>query len=264
MPKWPLRWPFWHTGAHSQGQAQVSEGRFIALSDRGRRRATNQDRALARELPGGALLLLVADGVGGAGGGEVASAETVNAVVAALGESDRSDIPSSLLRAVARANERVRELGKIDPELKGMATTLVAAVVSNADAWIVSLGDSRAYVCRGGQLEPLTEDDSWVAEQVRAGLLTPEDAAKSPYQNVITRGIGVEEGVRLEAATHFALQPGDILFLCSDGLYRCVTPETIAETLVAGTVAEAAEKLIELANKAGGPDNISVAIYRHG
>lgn len=263
MPKWPFRMPFWHTGPHSQGQVQVSEGRFIALSDRGRRRATNQDRALARELPGGPLLLLVADGVGGQGGGEVASAETVNAMVAALGEGDRDDLASALIAAVRRANDRVRELGASDPELRGMATTLVAAVVKDGDAWIVSLGDSRAYVCRAGVLEALTEDDSWVAEQVRAGLLTPEDAARSPYQNVITRGIGVEEGVRVEAATHFALQPGDTLLLCSDGLYRCVTPETIADTLATGTVGEAAERLIDLANKAGGPDNISVAIYRH-
>jgi protein phosphatase len=264
MPKWPLRWPFWHTDAHSQGQVQVSEGRFIALSDRGRRRATNQDRALARELPGGALLLLVADGVGGQGGGEVASAETVNAMVAALGEKDGGDLAGALVAAVGRANDRVRELGKADPELKGMATTLVAAVVRGSDTWIVSLGDSRAYRCRAGELEALTEDDSWVAEQVRAGLLTPEDAAKSPYQNVITRGIGVEEGIRVEHATHVTLEPDDTLLLCSDGLYRCVTPETIAETLVAGTVGEAAERLIDLANKAGGPDNISVAIYRHG
>ena len=237
--------------------------RYFALSDRGRKRSTNQDRALARELDGGFVLLVVSDGDGGAGGGEVASAETVNTFVAALVAEPVREPATRLWQAVTLANGRVRELGQTDPQLNGMATTLVAALVRDDDLWIVSLGDSRAYRARNGRVEALTEDDSWVAEQVRAGALSAEDAAKSPYQNVITRGIGVEERLNREDPIHSRLDANDIIVLCSDGLYRCVTPDTIADTVSRTDPGAAAERLVELANRAGGPDNISVAIYRH-
>jgi protein phosphatase len=205
----------------------------------------------------------VADGVGGAAGGEVASAETVTAMVGSLTATPVEDPPAALWRAVTLANGRVRDVSQTDPHLSGMATTLVAALVRGNDAWIVSLGDSRAYLARDGSIDTLTEDDSWLAEQVRAGTLSPEDAARSPYQNVITRGIGVEERLKIEEPGHLRLRHGDRLLLCSDGLYRCVTPETMADTMTKLTPSEASARLIELANRAGGPDNISVAIYGH-
>jgi protein phosphatase len=235
--------------------------RFIAITDKGMRRATNQDSAIARELPSGLAILVVADGVGGSGGGEVASKETVETIVAALSEDDLADPPFALKRAVARANDRVRALSRSSPELAAMATTLVVALVEGHLGWIVSVGDSRAYLWKSGEMRMLTEDDSWVAEQVRSGVLTEQDAARSPYQNVITRGIGVEDSVRTDVID-LELESGDTLLLCSDGLYRAVSAELIGETVKDRELKEAAAKLVELANGAGGPDNISVVLYR--
>jgi protein phosphatase len=238
--------------------------RFFALADRGQRRTSNQDHAAAVALPGGYILLVVADGVGGAGGGETASEETVNAFVATMWADEISDPALALAKALDQANARVRQLQSTDTKLAHMATTLVSALVQGDDAWIVNVGDSRAYRCADGMLEPLTQDDSWIAEQVRSGAMTAEEAAKSPYQNVITRGVGVEENLKIERIIHQQLGEGDSLLLCSDGLYRSVAGETIAATLMEHPDANmAAEKLVDLANAAGGPDNISVALYRH-
>lgn len=238
--------------------------RFFALTDRGQRRSSNQDHAAAVALPGGYILLVVADGVGGAGGGETASEETVNAFVATMWADEITDPGLALARALDQANARVRQLQGTDARLAHMATTLVSALINGDDAWIINVGDSRAYRCTKGALEPLTQDDSWIAEQVRSGSMTAEEAAKSPYQNVITRGVGVEEQIRIERIIHQRLEEGDILLLCSDGLYRSVAPEAIVATLAEHEPAnEAAEVLIHLANAAGGPDNISVALYRH-
>jgi serine/threonine protein phosphatase PrpC len=238
--------------------------RFFAKKDRGQRRASNQDNAAAVALPGGYILLIVADGVGGAGGGETASEETVNAFLATMWADKISDPAMALAKALDQANARVRQLQTTDTKLAHMATTLVSALIQGEDAWIVNVGDSRAYRCANGQLEPLTQDDSWIAEQVRSGAMTPEEAAKSPYQNVITRGVGVEENLKAERIVHQRLEFDDSILLCSDGLYRSVPAETIAATLAELEDAdEASDRLIDLANQAGGPDNISVALYRH-
>jgi protein phosphatase len=238
--------------------------RFFAVRDRGQRRSSNQDHAAAVALPGGYILLIVADGVGGAGGGETASEETVNAFVATMWADEIADPGLALSKALDQANSRVRQLQSTDTKLAHMATTLVSALIQGDDAWIVNVGDSRAYRCANGTLEPLTQDDSWIAEQVRSGAMTAEEAAKSPYQNVITRGVGVEENLKIERIVHQRLEVDDSILLCSDGLYRSVPGETIAATLAELEDADkASEKLVELANEAGGPDNISVALYRH-
>lgn len=238
--------------------------RFFHLTDRGQRRSSNQDHAASVSLPGGYILLVVADGVGGAGGGETASEETVNAFVATMWADDITEPEVTLSKALGEANRRVRELQKTDARLSNMATTLVSALIHEDDAWLISVGDSRGYRLRDEMVEALTQDDSWIAEQVRAGAMTAEEAAKSPYQNVITRGVGVEEDLQVERIVHEQLKEGDVLFLCSDGLYRSVAPEAIAKTLLEKPLAnKAAERLIEMANEAGGPDNISIALYRH-
>ncbi|MCA9829708.1 MAG: protein phosphatase 2C domain-containing protein [Dehalococcoidia bacterium] len=238
--------------------------RFFHLTDQGQRRSSNQDHAASVSLPGGYILLVVADGVGGAGGGETASDETVNAFVATMWADEIAEPEVALAKALDVANRRVRELQKTDPRLANMATTLVSALIRGDDAWVINVGDSRGYRLRDGMIEALTQDDSWIMEQVRAGAMTEEEAAKSPYQNVITRGVGVEEELMVERIVHERLSEGDVLFLCSDGLYRAVEPEVIAKTLIEKPLAnKAAERLIELANEAGGPDNISIALYRH-
>ena len=247
---------------HRKAAPKLSE-QYFHLTHPGMRRPTNQDQTITTSLPDGRLLLLVADGVGGAGGGEVASATTRESMVARLTEIDIDDPATALREAVREANMRVRMLATTDKRLSSMATTLVAAIVEGSTAWIINVGDSRAYLCANGAAEALTLDDSWVAEQVRAGALTPEEAAESPYQNVITRGVGVEDGINVEVVLKRTLAPGEVILLCSDGLYRHVSPEEIAAVVAEQPLSVAGKALIEMANDAGGLDNISVAIYRH-
>ncbi len=253
-------WPYYATN-RDEAPANVAQPHFH-ITHTGMHRPTNQDQTTTRLLPGGQTLLLVADGVGGAGGGEVASAETLESIVAQLTLSPLADPADALRDAVRRANTVVRARATTDERLKTMATTLVAAIIDSGQAWLINVGDSRAYLYHAGDVTALTEDDSWVAEQVRSGALTEEEASRSPYQNVITRGVGVEDTINVETVTRQTLVSGDVLVLCSDGLYRCVSPEQIGETLAALPVEAAGRKLIDLANAAGGPDNISVALYR--
>jgi PPM family protein phosphatase len=156
----------------------------------------------------------------------------------------------------------VMHLSTGEASLSGMATTLVAVLVQGATVSIANIGDSRAYRCRQGQIEPLTVDDSWVEEQVRLGTLTRDEAERSPYRNAITRGIGIEDTISIEVS-EVALEAGDVLLLCSDGLYRMVDEETMARVLTGNSPERAAYRLVDLANEAGGIDNISVAIYKH-
>jgi protein phosphatase len=239
-----------------------TSGQHTFLVDRGRRRVNNQDTAYTTDLSDGWVLLIVADGVGGAAGGDVASRETVKAIQAYFASAVVTEPEADMQAALRQANARLRELRLNDPRLANMATTLVLALVREREFWIVSLGDSRAYVLDGDKFEQVTEDDSLVAEQVRAGLLTEEEAANAPMQNVITRGIGVEEDIEAEPIAHFTLNPGAVLLLCSDGLFRPLTDEEIADTLRTGNVREVARELIRRANDKGGPDNIGVALYR--
>lgn len=236
--------------------------RFFALTDRGRRKPTNQDAVAVRALDGGYTLMVVADGVGGGRGGETASSETVNAIVGDLSYLGVPDPAGSLRRAIKIANRRVCDMARSQEQLSGMATTVVVALVKGQHAWIASVGDSRAYLCGRAGLAALTEDDSWVAEQVRAGLLSPDEAAHSPYQNVITKGIGVEDSLSIERIVETCIGSGDVLLLCSDGLYRAVSPAMVAETVADGALDAVAARLVTLANEAGGPDNIGIALHR--
>ncbi|MCL4242263.1 MAG: serine/threonine-protein phosphatase [Dehalococcoidia bacterium] len=235
---------------------------WASLTDTGQVRTENQDRALALALPGGAVLLLVADGVGGAPGGALASEEAMR-VVREVFEEFAGSAPYAglLLTAVNLANERIRLVQEQKPEFGNMATTLVAAVVEGAAANLVNIGDSRAYLFHMGQLVQVTEDDSWVAGEVRAGRLSPADADTHPWRNVITRGIGVDE-VAEPTPTTLSLGPGDALLLCTDGLFKMVSSEDTARTLAtAADAGDAARALVELANARGGLDNIGVALW---
>ncbi len=242
-------------------EESVSE-RIAALTDRGLKRATNEDSVLAEELPHGSVLLAVADGVGGAAHGEIASDETVHVLHDELLKARIDDPAEALERALAMANRRLRDLSRERGEPAGMASTLVAALVRDGAAWVTNAGDSRAYLLHDGRLQQISRDHSLVAEQVRAGVLTAEEAERSEYRSIIVRGIGVDETIEPYSAGPVHLPAESVLLLCSDGLYRVVSEERIAEVLSSGTPAEMAERLIELANRGGGPDNIAVAILR--
>lgn len=242
-----------------QGDTAISQ-RIAARSDRGIKRSENQDQALAQELPDGSVLVAVADGVGGTGGGRTASAEAIQAVLAELSANPGAEPAAALDAAFSFANQQVRERAAQHPELEGMATTLVAAIVRAGSAWVANVGDSRAYLFQQGGLRQITQDHSWVAEQVRAGRLTQEEAEKSDFRNIITRGVGVAETVEQDTVGPVILPAGSVLLLCSDGLHRVVSDAEIAAVLASGAPDSMAARLIDLANRAGGPDNIAVAI----
>ena len=249
--------------AHTQApKTEVMPKRMAALTDRGLKRPTNQDAVLAQELPGESILLAVADGVGGIGGGETASAEAIEALLAGLTNAPDDDPPAMLRGAFAVANERVRARAAEQPELEGMASTLAAALVRGNKAWVANAGDSRVYRFHKARLQQLTVDHTWVAEQLRAGRLTDEEAKISAFRNVITRAIGIADAVEPDTMGPIKLPNGSLLLLCSDGLYRMVSDTAIARVLESGTPHSMAERLVRLANDAGGSDNISVVIFR--
>jgi PPM family protein phosphatase len=225
------------------------------LSDTGRVRRHNEDRSLA-DLP----VLAVADGMGGAKAGEVA-AEMAVSEVGGLAPPVTAD---AVRDALERANAAIRRLAEEDPDKAGMGTTLTAAVLADGRLDVVHVGDSRAYLWRDGELRQLTQDHSVVAELVRRGSISPEDAETHPHRNVITRALGAEPQVVPDTVSE-PLREGDVVLLCSDGLSSYVGADEIARVLSrARTLAEAARLLVERANAAGGVDNVTVVLARAG
>lgn len=238
--------------------------RGIGTSDKGRRRPSNEDSFLADQDQG---LFVVADGMGGHAAGEVASrlaVETVERTLRQEGATDE-DARESIRRAVRKANEAIVEQTQLRPDLQGMGTTLVMALVENATAWIGHVGDSRAYRIRGDSIELLTRDHSWVSEQMRLGHLSAEEASRHPWRHVITRALGSRDDVEAEVWAE-PLHSGDLILLCSDGLNSMADEEQILAAVRAagGDLQEACRKLIELANASGGEDNITVVLLAAG
>jgi protein phosphatase len=175
-----------------------------------------------------------------------------------------AELPDTLEATVQEANARIHRMAVDDPSLKGMGCTTTASYVSGDRLTTAHVGDSRLYRLRDGSFEQLTEDHSLVGGLVRLGRLTPEEAEVHPQRSVILRAVGVEASVEVDLLTH-ELAVGDVYLACSDGLTGMVRDEVIAETLGAfPALAEAAEMLIELANTAGGRDNITVVLFRVG
>ena len=220
-------------------------------------RETNQDVALAEELPDGRLLLAVADGVGGLPGGEVASRAAVDAVAETLRAGSDEEPEAALRRAFATANAavRARQQGHLDR----MSTTLVAAVIRDRTAWLANIGDSRAYLVAGGEARQLTLDHSWVEESIRAGLMAPDDPVAALSRNIITRAIGLETEAELDVFGPIDLTPESVLLLCTDGLHGVLDDEAIADT-VAASAGEYARALVDVVLSAGAPDNVAVAL----
>jgi len=225
-------------------------------TDTGRQRRANEDAYHAR-----APLFAVADGMGGAQAGEVASATAVEALSGGLPDG-AGTVEQRLARAVQDANERIHALSVADEDRAGMGTTLTAAYVGEAEVTIVHVGDSRCYRWRGGELERLTTDHSLVEELVRQGRLSPEEAEEHPQRSIITRALGPEPFVQPDALTVPA-RAGDVFLLCSDGLTSMVHEADLRAVLAdAPTLRTAAANLVERANSAGGRDNITVVLFR--
>ena len=239
--------------------------RFAAKTDLGRIRENNEDKFDFYEVEDLTLLATrgclyaVADGMGGHAAGQIASELALKNVIANYYNSANDDIPTSLLESIVAANEAIYNIAVMIPERNGMGTTLTAAVFAEDRVYVAQVGDSRAYLIRDGQVRQVTYDHSWVAEQVRLGGMTPEEAESSPYRNVITRSIGTQSTVEPEVFVEEA-RPHDIWVLCSDGLTGHVADAEILQIVTGVPPAEAARQLIELANSRGGRDNITVFV----
>jgi serine/threonine protein phosphatase PrpC len=244
-----------------------------ARSDVGLVRKNNED---AYRVEPTLDLYVLCDGMGGEAHGEVASTMAADAVVThcleaqnnlsapLFGEprTDLSEASNRLASAVTLANRKIFEEAAANPLHRGMGTTIVAAWLKNGRLSLAHVGDSRAYLLRGGALEQLTADHSLVAENVRRGIMTPQEAESSNLQSVLIRALGSGAEVQVDVSEH-ALLEGDMLVLCSDGLTRMVTDPEIASTMTTVEPAQAAaNRLIELANEYGGVDNATVIVVR--
>ena len=247
---------------------------YGARSDAGRVRENNEDSlCLAAEMN----LFVLSDGMGGQASGEVASHLATESIVAHCREAEEnpslpmigkriegvSEGTNRLASAVRLANQLIREAAEEIPEQRGMGGTVVAVWFADARMSLAHVGDSRIYRLRSGELEQLTQDHSFVAEQVRRGFMSEEEAGTSALQNVLLHALGVEEEVAV-AVDEQLLMEGDTILLCSDGLTRELTDAQIAGVLGdAEEAQEAADRLVDLANQAGGEDNISCIVVRH-
>jgi protein phosphatase len=219
-------------------------------------RAANEDSFFARS-----PLFAVADGMGGAQAGEVASAIAVSVLDGGLPQTGGS-VEQRLAGAVEDANGQIHERSRTEPELSGMGTTFTGVYLDEDDITVAHVGDSRAYRWRDGVLEPLTEDHSLVGEFIRQGKLTPEEAEEHPQRSIITRALGPEAHVQVDTHTWRA-QPGDWYLLCSDGLTSMIPEAKVVEILTASADIHAAGRaLVDAANAAGGRDNITVILFR--
>ncbi len=214
-------------------------------------------------------LLVVADGMGGAAAGEVASemaTEVLFEHLLATWLNDDENTPQQfafrLREAVEEANRKIHGHARDNPELKGMGTTITAAGVLNDHIYVTQVGDSRAYLIREGRATQITKDQSLMQRLVDAGELTEEEAERSERKNIILQALGPDERVRVDL-THQAICRGDTVLLCSDGLSGLVTKEEIAETVSQDKdLVKISAELIALANERGGPDNITVIVAR--
>ena len=224
-------------------------------TDTGLQRRANEDSLLVRS-----PLFVVADGMGGAQAGEVASSVAVETFRGGL--HDGSDPENSLVAQVQQANSRINELSRTNVEQAGMGTTITAVYVGEQDVSIAHVGDSRAYCLRDGELLRLTDDHSLVDELIRQGKLTPEEAEEHPQRSVITRALGPEATVEVDVRS-FRGRPGDVYLVCSDGLTTMLGESELLDVLVSHErLRDAGEALIAAANAAGGKDNITVVLFR--
>src|SRR6266511_241193 len=228
-------------------------GRSTGLSHPGRKRRHNEDAWVCAP-----PLFAVADGMGGARGGEIAS----RVAATALGEEVNGNGEERVVALIQEANRQVFDRANEDSDASGMGTTITVALVEDGVISIGHVGDSRAYLIRDGKLEQLTEDHSLVAELVRSGRLSPEEAETHPQRSVITRALGTDPDVDVDS---FSIEgkPGDLFLICSDGLTSMVGDEAILDVVerYRNDLDEAAKELVSAANRGGGEDNITVVFF---
>jgi protein phosphatase len=257
------------SAAESPESGAVPAWEFTALTDAGRIRPNNEDSVA---FDSGLGLAVLADGMGGYNGGEVASGMAVAMMHASFGRwlshAGAHAPPRAIRRAlqagIDESNAAILEAGGANPQLRGMGTTIVLATFGARRAVVGHIGDSRCYRLRGRELELLTRDHSLLQEQLDIGALTPEQALTWPHRNLVTRALGIERRVEIELHEHDVC-PGDLFMLCSDGLNEMV-PDAELFTLLLQDIGlpEKTRRLIAAANDNGGRDNISVVLARAG
>jgi serine/threonine protein phosphatase PrpC len=212
-------------------------------------------------------LAVVADGMGGYEGGQEASRLAVETLVAAYRDFGGDNPQAALAEALQTAHERIRQYSFDHPELRGMGTTCTAAAIvraANYDAlYYVHVGDTRLYLIRNGQITRVTRDHSYVGRLVESGMISPEEAEHHPQRNILTAALGTNPDLIMDSPGHpEPLRPGDVLLLCSDGLWGQVRDAEILAAVEDKSAEQAGRELIELARQRGGPDNITVEILR--
>ncbi len=241
---------------------------FISLTDKGKHRAKNEDYCVSTQIEGFTVLLL-ADGMGGANSGEVASTMAIEAVLESLDPAlmknlSLPEIPRTLTRIIDKANKLLFDLSNQDPVYSGMGTTLEVCLTKDDTAYIAHIGDSRVYkITAAGEFTRLTKDHSLVEFMIDSGELTREEAVNHPRKNIITRALGTDSTIEPDIISH-PLSEGDVILVCSDGLTNMVSEEDISAIIMSEkTLSDCAQKLIDMANDAGGTDNISVVLARN-
>lgn len=232
-----------------------------SITDIGRRRTSNQDFVYASDQSVGGLsnLLIVADGMGGHNAGDFASRYTVETMVDYIEKAEEKRPIPLLSSAIHQANDYVMEKARSDRSMEGMGTTVVAATMKDGYLYVANVGDSRLYLI-DEEIEQITTDHSLVEEMIRVGELQRKDARSHPDRNIITRAVGVRTPVKIDFFD-VKLEKGDKVLLCSDGLTNMVEDEDILRIVKkSGSLEEAAQHLVNEANKNGGKDNISVVL----
>ena len=241
--------------------------RFYGLTDRGKQRENNEDSIYVCNIIDDLKLFIVADGMGGANAGEIASKDALDVVKGYIKvEFDKIDhekeaIEDLIKKAIKRANKYVYEKAKTNTEYKGMGTTLVVVLIYKGKAYIGHIGDSRVYRFRKHVIRQLTKDHSYVQALVKEGTITKEEARNHPQKNVLLKAIGCEERIKPDIITK-GFTKGDIILVCSDGLTNMVEDKIIFEIIMKNMydINVACKKLIEKAKQNGGLDNVSAII----
>ncbi|MBM2810689.1 MAG: Stp1/IreP family PP2C-type Ser/Thr phosphatase [Chloroflexi bacterium] len=236
-------------------------------TDTGMRRDHNEDclgvsRSKNGEPDPRGTILVVADGMGGYAAGEVASNLTVTTIIDSYFGFSAGGVADGLSAALKKANQVVVEAATEDTERAGMGATAAVALVLDSELFVANVGDSRVYLIHDGELQQISHDHSWVAELVAVGKITPEEAKVHPMRNVITRSIGGRPQVEIETYPPQPLVHGDVILLCSDGLWGMVPGEQIRRIIESLPPQPAADALIAAANQAGGHDNITAIVCR--
>lgn len=238
--------------------------RIVAKTDKGNVRDSNQDAYAVGEFSDEVVWSVVCDGMGGATGGNIASALAVKVISDKINASYRNQMRDSSIKnmldsALTAANIEVFDFAEAQPDLRGMGTTVVCAIVRDNQAYIVHAGDSRAYVINNGNIRQITTDHSMVQDLLLRGKITPEEAEHHPNKNIITRAVGVNKAIEIDFE-QIDLEDDDILLICTDGLSNYVSNDEMLELMSDGKHYAFADRLVKKANENGGGDNITVVV----